>query len=72
MEDQYPEVEYTGGQEMVKSVSSHRIPIRRKLEIRIKQKEMELTELKNALESLDKNPEYEKLHDILSKVSQFL
>lgn len=49
-----------------------RMPIRRKLEIRIAQKEKELTELKDAIAALDKNPEYETLHDILVKVARFL
>lgn len=74
MEETYPEPpDFQGAGALVsKEYVDPRMPIRRKLEIRIKQKEAELTELKDALAALDKNPEYEKLHDILTKVSRFL
>jgi hypothetical protein len=62
---------YAGG-DLGKSLHDPRMPIRKKLMLRIGQREEELKELREALEALDKNPDFEKLHDTLTRVSRFL
>ena len=55
-----------------KNYHDPRIPIRRKLQIKLELLRKETKEIEDALTALDKNPEFEKLHDTLTRVSRFL
>ena len=56
----------------LKQTHDPRMPIRRKLEIKLELVRKEAAELENAIKALDTNPEFEKLHDTLTRVSRFL
>jgi len=58
--------------QLTKSIHDPRMPIRRKIQIRLDSLRKEVKELEDALTALDANPEFEKLHDVLTRVSRFL
>jgi len=56
---------------MSKAYLDPKMPIRKKIELRLDMLRKEVKELEDALTALDGNPEFEKLHDILTRVSRF-
>lgn len=49
-----------------------RVPIRKKINFKLEILRKEIKELEDAITTLDANPEFEKLHDVLTRVSRFL
>lgn len=68
---QYPALNAAQGHPMEKAYLDPRAPIRRKINVRLNMLRKEVKELEEALVALDSNPEFEKLHDILTRVSRF-